>query len=1783
CNLQSYYQAGQLGEGLKQLFFNSGPKVFAPKVRPDLLFLDVLARNQILSPLEQFITASATPDVEFEKLTQDKNPGICGYILKNNEPVFTCHDCTADPTSVMCNNCFVHSEHKNHNYKMHLSSGNGGYCDCGDPEAFKRYHRCSLHERQAGSQSGAPVSPVEKLPAGMADRFRAICNQVLQLALHLTLLEYRIRLPSNVDRLDEVDLNLLRRWLPHGERTDTSESDAEAGGQYASVLYNDEVHSYPQVINTLTQCLGVDEHDANHFATVVDNDGRSVVSLSDWASAKKLCSEIRGTIRESSGFELGCYPVRSVSFAYQSMCLYLLSWLGQLIKQSDGLHELFCQSLLAPVDNFPGTEWAPGQPLVYYLLVHTDHLWKAARKSFIEMLIKSLLMKANYKRQIAALYAVNQEQIFERFCVDMHHQEDSIAQLSVQLFTSPSLAMYLITEQKALKILVDILIKSVLQRSVQQHQESGRQLLKFSEDDRMPFSRWNRSLHLVRDIEYLLHNDFEQLEPNFFAAINEALPSFLQVYSLFQDTCCARRYIVGHIGFDFEWEMPFIFFLSSMYQNHLLAEFLSRDESVFSTILGKVLDAIEQKPPLSANFLADSGQRVRLAGHVLSGRALAPLMSGRVFISHFQPLVRFLDSLLACTMANHEASPQCRRQLELLANRPGFEIAWLTSARQLAWSAQIAAGLWKRNGLALMNVNLQYSSHQSAAVGMSLRDLHLVQLAAATVPPDQFILRLLDAFELQRWTLGAASSSESAAERYDNEAERSIVEEMLRCLINVVCERRVPGVGQSVAFMEMVEEDLLQHLVAEPQSHSKLLRLANDLVRKLPAADRQLECFAKLDGVIDKLAEFRGVQGQNKGEFHLREQHYSRFNPFYPRLAKSATSKALHSMTKRRAATPAADLPIVRPPQLLAFAAAYQPIVELLHCDVMLGLMRAVVQATKDAGASSKRHWSEVQLERVLYLMLVGLDEDQRRGDRRFLDCVLSGIGEASLMSAMESVPKSRLAMDSVRQLHGYTLARLRRLCSGQGEGGESGGNEAGEVGGGGSGGLDAARDAAEAEVRRRQQQKLAQDRRDRLMAKMMRMQKNFLAEYGDLVEQADDKSGGATASENSTESTSAGRRSDGPLIGPNRTVAHEPQPGLTCLLCQEANRPDSRDPMLLAGLVQRSTVLSQDRGRSRDTDWSGCFVEAELLEGSHFSSCGHAMHRSCYSDFMDSPSNVHVNRGGELGRSRYLCPLCQQLCNCALPVAPSLPCSAEQQQHQFDANADSGRFDSWLSSIRDGVAAGLPKWPPQAAAESRVVAFRKNHDDNSWPGAEAAHALNNLAKVCEVRGLGADLPPELMPTGWKLPEKADPLLLTVAFSLQAAETAGRATERPLFAALPERCAVGLAALVRAVAQRPVASDSDFDRLHQLAINNLSLLLHLQRPNLPLPCLLEADMSTCLVQLTYCLYRMAGQPPDCSVADLCRLIRLVAGAHVFQICLTLPSDPEASTNADSDADASGDDSDCRKLDRLVRQCRSAVGLPPAALSGPGLADQVAAACLPLLRCAAIFYRALTDASAPSEPEPASSAEAEFAWLAGLLQLPRRPCDLPTEQLVSLWCQDSARLQARAASPAVRYPRQAARLVSLPTDYTDLLLECSDFQCPSGAGPGPAGRSLQPAKCLACGKLVCSNSNCCQMPVFNGDRAIGGANLHAVMCTGGTGVFLRVLDCTLLLVSAPNRLGCISSAPYVDRYGETDEYLRRGQPLQLSSAMYSRLQEDWLRHSLAARAGRDPHSGNFFEV
>eukprot|EP00759_Apiculatamorpha_spiralis_P002996 PhF_6_TR11339/c0_g2_i1/m.18319 len=68
---------------------------------------------------------------------------ICGRSLKRSEMVFRCLECAADPTCIMCADCFNNSPCVNHEYKMATSGG--GMCDCGDPTAWKSTTFCCKH------------------------------------------------------------------------------------------------------------------------------------------------------------------------------------------------------------------------------------------------------------------------------------------------------------------------------------------------------------------------------------------------------------------------------------------------------------------------------------------------------------------------------------------------------------------------------------------------------------------------------------------------------------------------------------------------------------------------------------------------------------------------------------------------------------------------------------------------------------------------------------------------------------------------------------------------------------------------------------------------------------------------------------------------------------------------------------------------------------------------------------------------------------------------------------------------------------------------------------------------------------------------------------------------------------------------------------------------------------------------------------------------------------------------------------------------------------------------------------------------------------------------------------------------------------------------------------------------------------------------------------------------------------------------------------------------------
>uniref|UniRef100_A0AC34GFJ1 E3 ubiquitin-protein ligase n=1 Tax=Panagrolaimus sp. ES5 TaxID=591445 RepID=A0AC34GFJ1_9BILA len=122
--------------------------------------------------------------------------------------------------------------------------------------------------------------------------------------------------------------------------------------------------------------------------------------------------------------------------------------------------------------------------------------------------------------------------------------------------------------------------------------------------------------------------------------------------------------------------------------------------------------------------------------------------------------------------------------------------------------------------------------------------------------------------------------------------------------------------------------------------------------------------------------------------------------------------------------------------------------------------------------------------------------------------------------------------------------------------------------------------------------------------------------------------------------------------------------------------------------------------------------------------------------------------------------------------------------------------------------------------------------------------------------------------------------------------------------------------------------------------------------------------------------------------------------------------------------------------------------------------------------------------------------------------------------------------------------------------------CANYRCPSLNGNDHV---TQPTMCLVCGKILCSQSYCCQRTV--NDEKLGACSYHMKECVGKSGMFLRMRDCQIIMLTSRKR-GAYKAAPYVDSYGETDNGFRRGNPLFLHSEMYKRFKRIWLHQEVA---------------
>lgn len=312
------------------------------------------------------------------------------------------------------------------------------------------------------------------------------------------------------------------------------------------------------------------------------------------------------------------------------------------------------------------------------------------------------------------------------------------------------------------------------------------------------------------------------------------------------------RQIGQHMEFEPEWESGFNLHIKLAYCITQIIEWCSTDKIVLVKAYRLLLKNLEENPCYEPN---EAGEVRELADH--STACLHYDVSSKPVSIHL-PLSRLLAALHLHLekYGLHFDSPE----LQFPKPTPVQIIEPVLRAQVMI--AQVHAGMWRRNGYALLNT-LYFYHNVKCRTEMLDRDVTLLQIGASLIESNEFLIHVLNKFNLINWalpdfeinTLKTLKSPEEDSMRQTI----NLVEECLHLLIVVIGERHMPGVSH-VTNKDRIKKDLLHALCIWQAPHSELVKCVSD--------DLEID-----DGIVDKviheIAKFNEpLRSSNaKGEF----------------------------------------------------------------------------------------------------------------------------------------------------------------------------------------------------------------------------------------------------------------------------------------------------------------------------------------------------------------------------------------------------------------------------------------------------------------------------------------------------------------------------------------------------------------------------------------------------------------------------------------------------------------------------------------------------------------------------------------------------------------------------------------------------------------------------------------------------------------------------------------------------------------------------------------------------
>lgn len=590
------------------------------------------------------------------------------------------------------------------------------------------------------------------------------------------------------------------------------------------------------------------------------------------------------------------------------------------------------------------------------------------------------------------------------------------------------------------------------------------------------------------------------------------------------------------------------------------------------------------------------------------------------------------------------------------------------------------------------------------------QDVYFLQTALVILDPSLIFIAILDRFQLQSWLGG-----NDLHPAYDPTQAFAMVEEMIYTLIVLLSDSTHP-IGLSDA--DCLRREIIHHLVLAPLPYSELVRRVSEKYSDDP----------ELDKVLQRIATFKLPAGTNdQGIYTLKEEFYSEVDPYFSRYTRNQREEAetiVRDQMKRVAAAATGrkeqENVVIVPKRLNITSGPFVRLATAFTSDALLQIIFFSLQHGRSRGTL----FSETLVDEALHLAMLALLEQpvfflhfayERTLSRR--------VGETNLIELVIKIEDDE-RMRSVRHKAQWILDRLIEL---------TGGDERAEE-------IRLKRkveDMITPAMAEDQKRAAAKRRQEAIMKQFALAQQSFLDSAENIDDEEDDEEG---EGQRVDEENGMMMDEDG---GKKKVVAKSYG---SCIVCQD--ELDRSKPFGSLALIQTSNFIRNltndeddttygvyDRIATTPTSFDRDTRLASTLSspststltgsppqysdgGLHISACGHQLHLHCFETYYTSietrhnlqPTRCHPE---DVDRCEFVCPLCKSLGNVLLPVV----IEDESEEEGMREESEEGEFEKSLktgSLVNDQGGEGV-RTLAEATAELALV-YSSNGDSVVWP-----------------------------------------------------------------------------------------------------------------------------------------------------------------------------------------------------------------------------------------------------------------------------------------------------------------------------------------------------------------------------------------------------------------------------------------------------------------------------------